>query len=88
MRYPAMSERVYIDLDEDLYGRLDGIDEERLIEALEDLADEVEAQQSGDELSAYSCTQDIEKDDELSEVEKTQLKLKARRRGYNRIAKK
>lgn len=83
-----MSERVYINLDDDLYDRLDGIDEDRLIEALEDLADDLEAEQSGDELSAYDCTQDIEKDDELSQVKKTQLKLKARRRGYNRISKK
>jgi predicted ATP-grasp superfamily ATP-dependent carboligase len=83
-----MSKRVYINLDDELYDRLGAIDESRLIQALEDLADEVEAQQSGDELAAYGCTQDIEKDDELSQVKKTQLKLKARRRGYNRVSKK
>ncbi|MFC7059691.1 hypothetical protein [Halovenus salina] len=67
-------------LDESLADSLDEIDDEKIIEALENLADSTNA---GDELSEYSSVADIEQDNTISDSKRVRLKSKAyRRRGF------
>lgn len=69
--------KYYIDLEDELAGKLKKIDDSEIVEALESLAADYS---SSDELSAYNSVSEIMEDDRLSPAEKKQLKLKAERR--------
>jgi hypothetical protein len=67
----------YVDVPDDLAKKLKSVDDDRIIAALEKVADR---HTSDDELAPYDSVPEILQDDSLSDVEKYQLKLKAERR--------
>jgi len=69
--------KYYIDISDELAGKLDQVAEDDIIEVLSKLA---EKEADDDELSAYSSVAEIEADTSLSPAERKRLKLKAQRR--------
>lgn len=71
--------RYFLDVNEELADRLKSIDDRQIVEALEQVADAHEVQET-DELAPYDSIREIRDDDSLSEVKRKQLKIKAQRR--------
>jgi len=64
---------------DELADRLEQVDQDEIISALERIADEHE-QEEVDELASYSSVKEIKQDDDLDPVKRKQMILKARRR--------
>jgi hypothetical protein len=71
--------RYFVDVEDDLAKRLKAIDEGEIIAVLEELA-ETHKSREEDELSPYDSIRDIREDDNLDEVKRKQLEIKAKRR--------
>lgn len=70
--------RYYVDLPEELADRLQPVDDERIVEALERVADEAESQLS-DELARYDSIKEIRNDEEKPPDERKRLELRWQR---------
>jgi hypothetical protein len=69
--------RYYLDVTDELADRLQPVDDERIVEALEDVAEENEGQ--SDELAQYNSVKEIRRDESKPPDERKRLKLRWQR---------
>jgi len=73
-----MTQKYYMRLDESLASKLDEMEDGKIIEALESLAETED--ESDDDLAKYDRIRDIKEDDSISEAERKRRVIRGRRR--------
>jgi hypothetical protein len=74
----------YVDVPDDLAQQLKSVDDDRIISALEEVAEAHTSDEDEEELAQYGSVRDIRADDTLSEAERKRRIIRAKRKGLRR----